>query len=60
MRAFLDTSPIIIILEGTKKYNDENWKKKNTNSLNNHASVYKLNGSIEFSLGKRIPVKTRV
>ena len=57
MRAFLDTSPIIIILEGTKKYNDENWKK---NSLSNHASVYKLNGSIEFSLGKRIPVKTPV
>ena len=57
MRAFLDTSPVIIILKGIEKYNDENWKK---NSLNNHTSVYKLNGFIEFSLGKRIPVKTRV
>ena len=28
MRAFLDTSSIIIILEGIEKYNDENWKKK--------------------------------
>ena len=57
MRVFLDTSSIIIILEGIEKYNDENWKK---NSLNNHASVYTLNRSIEFSLGKRIPVKTRM
>ena len=57
MRAFLDTSPVIIILKGIEKYNDENWKKKQSEQSHKRLQVEWF---IEFSLGKRIPVKTRV
>ena len=39
MRAFLDTSPVIIILEGIEKYNDENWKKKQSEQSHKRLQV---------------------